>query len=62
MIRSFKSFLEKYSAFVIAIGCLIYLITSWGDSWIWTIILLAGLIICPIIGISDLKDAKSRNN
>jgi hypothetical protein len=52
--------LKKYGAFITALGCLIYLVTSWGDNWILTWILLAGLIICPLIGISDLKEHKSQ--
>lgn len=60
MFKSYMKFLEKYGAFVIAFGCLIYLLTSWGDNWVLTWILLAGLIICPLIGISDLKEDRSR--
>lgn len=54
------AFLEKYRAFVIAAVCLISVITSWGNNWILTGVLVAGAIICPFIGISDLREDKAR--
>ncbi len=52
-------FLEKYRPLIIAFFCLVYLLTSWGDNWILTWILLAGLIITPLIFILDIKESKS---
>lgn len=50
----------KYRAFVISLVCLISVITSWGDSGVLTGILIAGFVICPLIGISDLKESRSK--
>ncbi|MBD8015556.1 hypothetical protein [Planococcus wigleyi] len=55
------AFVEKYGAFAIAAVCLISVITSWGNNGILTGILIAGAIICPFIGLSNLKDGKERN-
>lgn len=61
MVHLFLAVLEKYRAFVIAVVCLISLITSWSNSAVLSAVLLAGVIICPIIGIWDLKEYKSNN-
>ncbi|MDE4085306.1 hypothetical protein PO902_09755 [Planococcus maritimus] len=58
MFKSYVATIEKYRSFIIAFNCLIVLIISWGDNWILTWIMLAGVIICPLIGISDLKQAR----
>ncbi|TXC92772.1 hypothetical protein FS935_00800 [Metabacillus litoralis] len=42
---------EKYGSLVIALCCLCSTITSWGDNWILTGILLLGVLICGTIGI-----------
>jgi len=53
---------EKYRSFIIAFNCLIVLIISWGNNWVLTWIMVAGLIICSLIGISDLKQARAQQN
>lgn len=53
----FKS-LEKYRGFIIAVACLITAINSWGNHWVMTGILVIGVIICSLIGISDIKEHK----
>ena len=60
MFKSYVAAIEKYRGFIIAFNCLIVLISSWGDNWVLTWIMVAGLIICPLIGISDLKQARAR--
>lgn len=59
MFKSYVKFLEKYGSFFIAFYSLIYLLTSWGDNWVLTWLLLAALIISPILGILDIKESKS---
>lgn len=51
---------EKYRAFAIGLVCLISLITSWGNSSVLAGILIAGIVICSLIGISDWKEHKSK--
>ena len=54
------AFMEKYGAFATAAVCLISVIKSWGNNGVSTGILVAGAIICPLIGISNLKEGKER--
>lgn len=58
MFKSYVAAIEKYRGFITAFSCLIGLISSWGDNRVLTWIMLAGVIICPLIGISDLKQAR----
>lgn len=58
MFKSYVAAIEKYRGFIIAFSCLIGLISSWGNNWVLTWIMVAGVIICPLIGISDLKQAR----
>ncbi len=60
MFKSYVAAIEKYRGFIIAFNCLIVLISSGGNNWVLTWIMVAGLIICPLIGISDLKQARAR--
>ncbi|WP_186577926.1 hypothetical protein [Aquibacillus kalidii] len=53
---------EKYGAIVIALTCLCSAITSWGDNWMLTVILVLGFIVCITIGIFDIKRAKVKQN
>ena len=62
LINLFLNSLEKYRAFVIAFLCLISAFTSWGDNMVLTFIFVAGVIICPFIGIADIKEYKSKNS
>jgi len=62
MFKSYMAAIEKYRSFIIAFNCLIVLIISWGNNWVLTWIMVAGLIICPLIGISDLKQARMEQN
>lgn len=48
---------EKYAALVVTIGCLYTVVDNWGENWFWTIISLAGVLICGTIGYFDLKRA-----
>lgn len=58
MFKSYVAAIEKYRGFIIAFSCLIGLISSWGNNGVLTGIMVAGVIICPLIGISDLKQAR----
>lgn len=58
MFKTYVAAIEKYRSFIIAFNCLIVLINSWGNNGVLTWIMVAGLIICPLIGISDLKQAR----
>ena len=49
---------EKYGAIAIALSCLISAITSWGDHWILTGVLLLGVLVCGMIGFFDMKRSK----
>ncbi|OED33190.1 hypothetical protein BHE17_12295 [Planococcus maritimus] len=62
MFKAYIKFIEKYGSLLIAAYSLIYLLTSWGDNWVLTWILLAALIISPIIGISDIRESKSSDS
>lgn len=62
MFKLYVAATEKYRAFIIAFSCLIGLISSWGDNGVLTWIMAAGVIICPLIGISDLKQARLEQN
>ena len=48
---------EKYGTIIIALSCLLSAITTWGDNWILTGILVLGVLICGTIGIFDVKRA-----
>lgn len=62
MYTAFVTAIEKYRGFLIAFSCLIGLFSSWGDNWVLTWIMLAGVIICSLIGISDLKQVRAQQN
>lgn len=49
---------EKYGAIAIAFSCLISAITSWGDHWILTSVLLLGVLVCGMIVFFDMKRSK----
>ncbi|HHY71640.1 MAG TPA: hypothetical protein GX497_00125 [Bacillus bacterium] len=49
----------KYASLAVAIGCLCSVVVSWGDNWFMTAFLLAGVLICGIIGVYNLKRNKS---
>ncbi|MEZ0481574.1 hypothetical protein [Planococcus sp. SSTMD024] len=58
MFKSYMAAIEKYRGFIIALNCLIVLISSWGNNWVLTWIMVAGVIICSLTGFSDLKQAR----
>ena len=58
MFKSYVAVIEKYRGFLIAFSCLMELVSSWGNNGVLTWIMVAGVIICPLIGISDLKQAR----
>lgn len=60
MFKSYVAAIEKYRGFIIAFNCLIVLISSGGNNWALTWIMVGGLIICPLIGIWDLKQARAQ--
>lgn len=62
MFKTYGAAIEKYRGFITAFSCLIGLISSWGNNWVLTGIMVAGVIISPLIGISDLKKARAQQN
>ncbi|MEC3883056.1 hypothetical protein VKA52_04835 [Halobacillus sp. HZG1] len=48
---------EKYGALVIALACLYSAISSWGQNWVLTSVLVFGTFVCGIFGFFDIKRA-----
>ncbi|MBN9654675.1 hypothetical protein J0K78_10405 [Halobacillus sp. GSS1] len=48
---------DKYGAFVIALACFYSAISSWGQNWILTFILVLGTFVCGAFGFFDIKRA-----
>ncbi|KHF39247.1 hypothetical protein [Halalkalibacter okhensis] len=49
----------KYGAIAIALSCLSSTVVTWGNNWILTGVLALGVLTCGMIGIFDIKRAKS---
>ncbi|MBP3951817.1 hypothetical protein [Bacillus suaedae] len=45
----------KYASLAVGSGCLYSVVTSWGENWLMTTILTAGVIMCGIMAFFDLK-------
>ena len=45
----------KYASLTTAFSCLYLLIATWGEGWIFTTIMILGVLICGAFAISDLK-------
>lgn len=61
LIKTVMNALEKYGAFATGFVCLISVVTSWGNNAVLTGILMAGAVVCPFIGISNIKESKAQN-
>ena len=48
---------DKYGALVIALACLYSGISSWGQNWILTSVLVFGTFVCGAFGFFDIKRA-----
>ncbi|MGP4070335.1 hypothetical protein [Halobacillus sp. B29] len=48
---------EEYGALVIALACLYSAISSWGQNWILTSVLVFGTFVCGTFGFFDIKRA-----
>jgi hypothetical protein len=51
----------KYASLAVALGCLYSVVASWGENWVMTALLLAGVIICGTIAFFDLKRIFNKN-
>lgn len=45
----------KYASLAAALSCLCSLVATWGEGWIFTTIMIFGVLICGAFAISDLK-------
>ena len=50
-----KKWRAKYASLAVAIGCLYSVVVSWGENWLMTTLLSAGVVICGIIGFFDIR-------
>ena len=50
----------KYASLVVALGCLYSLIVTWREGWLFTAIMIIGVLICGAIAVFNLKDSVSK--
>lgn len=50
----------KYASLVVALGCLYSLIITWGEGWLFTVIMIIGVLLCGTFAVFDLKASISK--
>ncbi|MFZ0477436.1 MAG: hypothetical protein WAM18_18350 [Halobacillus sp.] len=52
----------KYGAIAVAVACLFSGISSWGENWIMTCILILGTVVCGMMGFFDIRKARKEKS
>ncbi|MCA1010583.1 hypothetical protein [Halobacillus halophilus] len=52
----------RYGAIAVAVACLFSGISTWGENWILTCILILGTAVCGMIGFFDIRKVRKEKS